>query len=449
MGREKRQVVVIGGGAAGLAATVMLKRRGIDVLLLEANDRAGGRLGGDEVDGFHIDEGADFLTSTHDAVHRIVREFGIPLSRGMRKTGTHRNGEFVVTGPMPTPLHALRYLPALRRLGFLSLSFAKALFKLRGYAADCTFSSDSRVAERDGEEGFAEHLRRLGLNEAQLTTLQGIIGSVIQDSIENVGLAYGMVYFSELRTRLHMLQVPNSGMGMIAHALSDACGDAIRLSSPVRRVEIHQGRATQVLVGDGTAIEADAVICATPVSTVLDMVPDLPCEMRRTLGRISYSAVCRVVLGLDHPALPPGWHAVSYPEDLTMPLLLERTSYLPSCAPPGKHMLDLIVGYDQAAELFPLNDDEIRGTLLREVRARAPEGSRIPTDDGVLFTRVYRWTQGICLMPPGALKAVKEMRERDDGVKNLFLAGDYMKMPSTNGAIASGEEAATAALAML
>ena len=41
------------------------------------------------------------------------------------------------------------------------------------------------------------------------------------------------------------------------------------------------------------------------------------------------------------------------------------------------------------------------------------------------------------------LRAMAGMRDRNDiGVSNLFLAGDYMRMPSMNGALASGEAAA-------
>ena len=39
-------------------------------------------------------------------------------------------------------------------------------------------------------------------------------------------------------------------------------------------------------------------------------------------------------------------------------------------------------------------------------------------------------------------KAMARMRQRDREVKNLFLAGDYMRVPGVNGALASGIDAA-------
>ena len=44
---------------------------------------------------------------------------------------------------------------------------------------------------------------------------------------------------------------------------------------------------------------------------------------------------------------------------------------------------------------------------------------------------------------PGMFRAVAEMRRRlNREVENLFLAGDYLRVPSVNGALASGVDAA-------
>ena len=54
------------------------------------------------------------------------------------------------------------------------------------------------------------------------------------------------------------------------------------------------------------------------------------------------------------------------------------------------------------------------------------------------------------MMQPGMFKAIAEMRSKlNEDVKNLFLAGDYMRVPSVNGALASGVNAATEVADML
>jgi len=283
-----------------------------------------------------------------------------------------------------------------------------------------------------------------------VAVVRSLVEAAIMDRLENTGPALGLTYCVELLIKFGM-KVPEHGAGAIARAMIDACGDDIRVSAPVRRVEINDGAVTRI-VYDGGVIEADAVICATPANRTLNIIPDLPAGMRDALGRVYYSSICRVVLGLDRPALPPGWCFVSFPDDTNMPLILERTQYLPACAPPGKHMMDMLVGHDRARELFPLDDDEVRRQLLSDIGKYPPlAGSHLPDDDDVLFTRVYRWKEAVCFAPPGMFTAIEKMRAGHAGsVRNLFLAGDYMgRMPSMNGALASGVDAAENAMELL
>lgn len=161
---------------------------------------------------------------------------------------------------------------------------------------------------------------------------------------------------------------------------------------------------------------------------------------------MNYSTGCRVVIGLDSSPLPPGWHGALYPEDDDTPLLLDRSAFLPACAPAGKSILDLLIGRDQAQELITLEDEEIKRRML----GKAPPGADLPGDDEGLFYRVYRWEEALCLGTPGMPAALAKIPEQLAGsIGNLFLAGDYMGIPSVNGALSSGHRAATEAADLL
>ncbi len=259
--------------------------------------------------------------------------------------------------------------------------------------------------------------------------------------VEQFGATWIRAFLGEVLLKPDKLYVPVGGCSALSHALAEQCGDAIRVSTPVKRVIIENGVATGVIT-DTERIEADAVICAVQATKALDIIPDLSPRIRHALGRVNYSSGIRVVVGLNHRPLPPGWSVALYPEDDT-PALLDRTVNLPECAPPGKSTLDLWVGRDRAAELLPLDDDEITRQMLADARRNAPPGSRIPDDDEVLFSRVYRWHEAVCMGQPGMFKAILDMRNQlNQDVKNLHFAGDYMRSPIVNGALASGVTAA-------
>ena len=72
-------VVVIGGGFAGITAARDLKQRGFDVLLLEARDRLGGRTWHKEVNGFPVELGGTWIHWTQPFVWAEKERYGLEI----------------------------------------------------------------------------------------------------------------------------------------------------------------------------------------------------------------------------------------------------------------------------------------------------------------------------------------------------------------------------------
>lgn len=71
------EVVVVGAGLAGLSAAVALVDADVDVVVLEARDRVGGRTHTDALsDGTVIDLGGQWLGAQHDALRQLADELG-------------------------------------------------------------------------------------------------------------------------------------------------------------------------------------------------------------------------------------------------------------------------------------------------------------------------------------------------------------------------------------
>ena len=78
-GRGASRVVVVGAGMAGLAAASRLQAAGVEVVVVEARDRVGGRVRTGRLDGVPVDLGASWIEGTVDnPIAELARTFDIP-----------------------------------------------------------------------------------------------------------------------------------------------------------------------------------------------------------------------------------------------------------------------------------------------------------------------------------------------------------------------------------
>jgi oxygen-dependent protoporphyrinogen oxidase len=70
-------IIVVGAGITGLAAAFELSKRGIEFVLLESSDRAGGLILTQQVDGFTIEAGPDSFLVEKPAAITLCEELRI------------------------------------------------------------------------------------------------------------------------------------------------------------------------------------------------------------------------------------------------------------------------------------------------------------------------------------------------------------------------------------
>ncbi len=124
-------VIVIGAGLAGLTTAHLLTKTGVDVIVLEAKDRVGGRLLNQTVGGAVVDAGASWVGPPQHEVLSLIKELG--LDTFPQHDGRHIlmwNGQRkVFTGDTP-PLS----WPALADLGQVIWRLDRAARRLEGPA---------------------------------------------------------------------------------------------------------------------------------------------------------------------------------------------------------------------------------------------------------------------------------------------------------------------------
>ena len=92
-------VIVVGAGAAGLAAASTLRGRGKRVVVLEASDRVGGRANAIEYDGTTVDEGAAWLhSSDENPLTTLTQQLGFTTLADDGDDHVLRNGLEVPSG---------------------------------------------------------------------------------------------------------------------------------------------------------------------------------------------------------------------------------------------------------------------------------------------------------------------------------------------------------------
>src|SRR5690242_4385268 len=76
-----QRVIVVGAGYAGLAAARALERTGVEVLVLEAQQRVGGRVWSERLaNGGVIERGGEFISRGYETFERLAAELGLELA---------------------------------------------------------------------------------------------------------------------------------------------------------------------------------------------------------------------------------------------------------------------------------------------------------------------------------------------------------------------------------
>ena len=400
------KVVVIGAGPAGLSAAYALRKHGIDFVVLEAADHAGGRIAVEEVDGCRIDTGAQVLTAAFDAALRLCDELAVPVRACTRRAGIWSRGGLRVLDQHDT-WRNLRTLLAFKLLPPRSLwQFVRLGLRLRRHAADLSFSDPSRALALDADASIADWIR---IN-AGPEMLEGLAGTSIRALTlaqpEAVGAAYGMTLLWGLTFEPIELLTPERGIGQFTQALIDAVADRIRLSTKVERVVVRDGAVAGVQTDNGF-VDADAVICATTATEARRLLPDLPAGIDRALGQVTYSSNCRVVFGVDRPVVPDRCYFVALPrrEGSFLVHYSDAAAKSPGVVASGG-LIHAESTSDHAEALSALSDADLCRRFLAEIRRYSPA---MPEPR---FARVYRWKEAVCLMPGGALTALARVRLR-------------------------------------
>lgn len=403
-------VVIVGGGLAGLAAARRLHRAGVPWRLLEAGGRLGGRIATDEVDGYLLDRGFQVLNTAYPRL-------GALLDVNSLRLGYFTSGVLVRKGDRLVRLvNPLREPVAAPGAAFAGVGTLLDRLRFAGLAAGCATLPAGRLL--DAPETTTEvALRRAGLSDAFIEELirPFLSGVLIDRELETSSRVFAMVLRSFARGRNGL---PAEGMAALPRAVAAPLpADLIDLDTPVAEVA---PRRVRTQAGD---IRCRAVVVAVDPPAAAALLPTLKSVRMHSYTTYYHSTdqppVDEPILLLDGDRR----------ELITNTVVASRAA--PTYAPAGRHLVATsVVGPTSPPEpAVRLELDRLYGRSTAD------------------------WTHLTTVTVPQALPAAPPPQGRlrkpvalGDG---LFVAGDHRDSPSIQGALTSGWRAAGAVLRQL
>ncbi|MFP3462067.1 FAD-dependent oxidoreductase [Arthrobacter globiformis] len=429
-------VIIVGGGAAGLGTAYYLRDSGLDVLILESGHDIGGRSHTVQLAGTSANSGAMFVYRGTKS-EELVNELGIKTVPFLPETyGIHVNGKTVVAEANEDVAAGLNLTESEKTelIKFIDTS----LTEYRDYVNDRTSAGDlSRLSDETVAERIAD--------------LQPAVQSIISTAIRggavgdpaNLSAKYAMRYFAsylarEKNNRLFALD----GMQSIPRAILKRLPDqSVRYNTRVTDVALLEEQNVYEVSVKGEAGEekltARHVVLAVPAPVVPDIVTDLPEWKTSALNRVASPGSTTLNIVADIEGLPEfkDWAfivTVGMPFDAIINPVPGGTEEASKA-----NILQLTCYGNSSGYLPGFADDEERvAQWMEDVYTVAPQ-----LRGRVLGVHAQTWQHCFALLSPERAAALPELQR---SIGSLHFAGDYTsETAGTHGAYTEAERVAS------
>jgi oxygen-dependent protoporphyrinogen oxidase len=444
-----KRIAIVGAGIAGLSTAYYLARSSqqggqqLEIVLLEKGGRLGGSILTEQADGFLMEGGPDCFISEKPWALHLCRELGleqevIGTNQQVRRTfillkgGLHEIPEgFMLLAPTslwPFVKSSLFSLPGKARMGLDLI-----LPRKKSDAEESLGAFVRRRLGREALERIAEPLvAGIHAGDPETMSLQSTFPRFIDLEQGHRSLIWGMYQrkkqFAHLRPRYTMFITLRHGMEGLITALENTLSPRIiSLEQGVVGVEKITGKPSQRpryrlrLPGKKKAMEADAVVLATPAFATAELLQGISGDIAHQLSTIPYVSTATINLAYDrsqigHPLDGYGFVVPRLEKRSIMAATFSSVKFT-GRAPEGKVLLRCFVGGAKNEDIVSWGDAE----LLAAVRGDIEDILRIKGEP--LLQRICRWKKA---MPQYTLGHEKKLSSIEQGLAKhpgLFLTG--------------------------
>jgi len=425
-------VVVVGGGIAGLTCAVGLRDSGLSVVVLEKSSGLGGRARSwiDDKTGDPVHIGPHIFLSEYPNMLRLLEVLGT------RDKVVWQRGQFITIydGSRPIVMKMAK-LPAPFHLvpSVIRDSTVPHKDKLSGLPASLFAMqlSEEDILRLD-RISAASLLRSLGVTDRYLERFWAFTSmSILNVPVELCSAGALMRFYGKMIGHAgYDIGFPDGGLGDVfvpaAKALLERAGIEVRTSASVETFDGDRERATGVTLTDGTRIAARHCVAAVPPQALRRLARREWLEAHRTFQGLVAFQPCpyvSVFLWFDRKLTDQQfWARVHDPNDLNCDFYDLSNIHTGWRDRPSLITCNTI--YSHRAD--GMTDAEIVARTVKEIAEALPEAARAK----VVHSVVNHIPMAIHCPYPGTEQKRPEVRSE---VRGLLLAGDWIRtaLPSS------------------
>ncbi len=425
-------ITIVGGGISGLSLAYFLleKQKNLEITVLEASKRPGGKIWTDRNDGFLCESGVNGFLDNKPRTLEFVKSLSL---KPLRSNDAARRRYIYHRGR----LHLLPESPGAFLLSGLISPCGKGRLLYEILAPRATVEDESLAS-------FAR--RRLG-KEAYEMFIDPMASGIYAGDPEKLSLKscfpriyelernYGSLFRALIKLQKEAKKTGREvgpspggtltsffdGMETVIKTLREYLGERIRTSSKVVGLD-QVNSAYRLYLENGETVKSDAVVLACPAYETAEILKEMNRDLPGILNRIPYPPVSVVCLGfriedISHNINGFGF-LVPYKEGRRILGTLWDSSIFPNRAPDGYVLFRTMVGGARAPEIA-LNDEETLVNIVLEELSEIMGLDATPE-----LKRVYRHEKAIPQYNVGHAKLLEEIETRVGSFKGLYLTGN-------------------------
>lgn len=470
MTEGKKRVVILGGGITGLTAAFYLQKEArekklpLEVLLIEASHRLGGKIQTVVKDGYVIEKGPDSFLARKKSASRLAKQVGIEDTLVSNTAGK----SFVLARNRlhPMPGGSIMGIPT-QIAPFVTTGLFSISGKMR--AAGDFILPRSEPAEDQSLGKFFR--RRLG-DEVVENLIEPLLSGIYAGDIDQMSLmsTFPQFYQAEQKYRSLVLgmkkmapapkmsgeQKKEKKMGMFLtpknglQALIDAVEDKLEDNTVLKghRVE-HVWRNQQryhLRLNNGEVILADSVISAVPHHVLKTIFRDYP--FMQVFDEMPATSVGNVALAFPKEAIKKDIDGTGFVVSRNSDYSITACTWLhkkwPHSCPEDKVLLRCFVGRAGHDTIVDLSDDQIIKLVLEDMN----KTMNITMDPE--YAVISRWKDAMPQYTVGHQQRISYcFKQTEKELPGVFLAGSSFEGLGVPDCIDQGETAVAKVLKYL